>query len=177
MADQLPLIERLWAVLLSSNSSDTERLTALHAIDRHLIDAGIDGYEIIERVKTPPVSEEEMQKVFDAGRELGRIENAVMVVPKQPFFSPPFGAPGVSRSSSVYGFEDGDRISGNDIHKNYRWSDIAEHCDDNADRIPDKHHGFLADMVDKLASSYGTVSGKQAKYLASLFTQYLGGRI
>ena len=174
-AAKLPLIERLWAVLFSTTASDSERLKALHVIDRHLTETGIDGYEIIERIKTPPVSEEEMQKVFDAGRELGRTENAVTVVkPKPPFF----GSPGaVSRSGGIYGFEDDDRIRGADVYKGYRWCDIAEHCDDNAHRIPEKHHGFLADMADKLTRSYGTISGRQAKYLANLFTQHLGGRI
>jgi hypothetical protein len=170
---QLPLIERLWAVALSPKSADDERIAALHAIDRHLAETGTDGYAMIERIKTEPVTDAQMQEVFDRGRELGRTENAVVVVPKQPFFSPP-GAP--SRSSGVYGFEDGDRIGGDDIYKGYPWSAIADHCDANLNRIPDKHHGFLADMADRL-NDYETVSGKQAKYLANLFAQYLGGRI
>ena len=173
-ANMSPEFARFLLVALDNGKTDSERGIAIRKFTEWMTNIGSNGYELVERIKTTPVSDEDMQKVFDTGREVGRTENAVTVVPKKPFA----GSAGVvSRSSSVYGFGDDDRIKGSDVYRGYQWCDIAEHCDDNADRIPEKHRGFLADMADKLTSGYGTVSGKQAKYLANLFTQYLGGRI
>jgi hypothetical protein len=116
--------------------------------------------------------------VFDKGRGTERsiIEKQRRAAPlttTSSFFS----SPGPANASRVYGFGDTDRISGRDVFNGYTWGDITCHCDQNSHRIPDQHHGFIEGMADQLSSSYGTISGKQAKYLGNLFRKHLGGRI
>jgi hypothetical protein len=168
----MDLIAKLLLVALNRSTSGHELEVAFAKLRQTLKEVDPDGHMLVERLKTPSVSDEDMQMVFNKGRELGRTENAVAVVPKKPLSKPPGG---VSRSGHIHGFEDSDCISGSDFYKNYSWSAIAEHCADNMHRVPDKHHEFLADMADKL--EYATISGRQAKYLINLFNQYLGGKI
>jgi hypothetical protein len=171
-------IRQLLVVAFADTAADGERAKALREFDQYLKSIGTDGYEVIEKIETPSISDEEMQRVFDTGREEGHAEaveqqrNTAPTAPR-PFFSSNLGS--VTRSS-VYGFDDRDRIAGSDIHNGYQWRGIAEHCAANLNRVPTKHHGFIEDMASKLAG-YSTVSGAQAKYLGNLFNQYLSGRI
>ena len=132
--------------------------------------------------KKPPLTEDEMREIFEAGYAKRVADEAeeqqrrqVTAAPRSFFGNN--GSGGVSNlRSDGYGFDDRDRIAGGAVYKGYLWSDIAGHCAANLNRIPAKHHGFLADMAGKLGG-YGTVSGAQAKYLGNLFSQYLSGRI
>jgi hypothetical protein len=179
LAAMPPKILQCLVVACNPTAADGERITAWHVFDQYLKSLGYDGYELVKRITTEPVSEEDMKTVFDAGREQGRSEvieqqRRTPPVSAQSFFNT--GLSGISRSSS-YSFDDRARIAGHDIHNGYQWSAIATHCAGNLLRIPAKHHGFLEDMAARLARFGGTVSGAQAKYLGNLFNQYLSGRI
>ena len=67
LAPHLPRIAQFLLVALDRASADGERVNAMHAIDSALQNASADKYELIERIKTPPLTQEDLQKVFDAG--------------------------------------------------------------------------------------------------------------
>jgi hypothetical protein len=174
---KLPLISKLMLVVLSPSSAEGEWSNAFEMLQKTLKEVDPGGHGLVERIKTPPVSDDEMQKLFDAGREQGRIEavaqqRSMVSVATRPFSG---GNPNSPTYSRLYGFDDNARVSGRHTYNGYTWSAIANHCTDHLHRIPDKHHGFLEGMADRLV--YGDISGKQAKYLGDLFRQYLSGRI
>src|SRR6476620_2624667 len=122
-------IRHCLVVAFSPSSADGERATALREFDQYLKSIGTDGHEVVETIETPSVSDEEMQRVFDTGREQGHAEaieqqrNTIATAPTQPFFGT---NPGSVTRNSVYGFDDRDRISGHDVHNGYSWGSIAE---------------------------------------------------
>ena len=171
MADELdqkiPLIAKLLLVVLSSRAAEGEWSNAFEALLRILKEVDPGGHALVERITTPPITEEDMKLIFDAGRQAERatLEQHRGAAAPAPFFSNN-GLGNVGRSS-IYSFEDHDRVAGRDVFNGQRWVDIANHCAANLNRIPNRHHGFVEGMSDQLA--YGTISGKQAKYLHSLF--------
>ena len=159
---KIPLIAKLLLVVLSPAAAEGDWSNAFEALLRTLKEVDPGGHALVERITTPPITEADMKLIFDAGRQAERATPA-------PFFSDN-GLGNVGRSS-IYSFEDHDRVAGRDVFNGQRWVDIANHCAANLNRIPNRHHGFVEGMSDRLA--YGTITGKQAKYLHSLFRQYL----
>jgi hypothetical protein len=162
-------VRHFWVVAFSPSAAPEERAKALKGIDGYLREIGADGYEVIRRVETEPVSDEDLQRMCDVAIARDRAE-------QQRNTAVATGLGNVGRSS-VYGFSDTGRVAGHDTHNGYAWGAIAEHCYVNLNRIPIPHRGFVTGMADQLVSFGGTISGKQAKYLNSLFTRYLSGRI
>lgn len=168
---KIALIAKLMLVVLSPAAADGEWANAWTALSRILEVADPGGHVLVERITTPPITEEDMKLIFDAGRQAERatLEQHRGAAAPAPFFSNN-GLGNVGRSN-IYSFDDHDRVAGRDVLNGQRWVDIANHCAANLNCIPDRHHGFVEGMSDQLA--YGTISGKQAKYLHSLFRQYL----
>ena len=161
-------VRHFWVVAFSPSAAPEERAKALKGIDCYLKGIGADGYDVIRRVETEPVSDVAIE------RDRAEQHRNTPAVVTRPFFGSGSGSAG---RSSVYGFSDTDRITGHDAHDGHCWSGIAEHCYDNLNHIPAQHHGFIEGMADQLGVFGGTISGKQAKYLNSLFTRFLSGRI
>ncbi len=65
---------KLLVVLFDPSSASTERATALAALDAVFKDAKIDCHAIREKLITPTLNREDLQKLFDAGREMGQME-------------------------------------------------------------------------------------------------------
>ena len=170
-ADMPPKFVRFLLVALDPGKTDSERGIAIREFAQYLTSIGSGGYELVERIATPPLTEEDMKLIFDAGRQAERatIEQHRGAAAPTPFFSN--NGLGNVGHSNTYGFDNHDRVAGCDVFNGQRWVDIANCCVAYLNRIPNRHHGFVEGMSDQLA--YGTISGKQAKYLHSLFRQYL----
>jgi hypothetical protein len=63
-------------VRLLSSDKEGEVVAAAHAIKRTLANAGSDIHELAERIKGGKLSESEMRKIYEAGYEAGKDENA-----------------------------------------------------------------------------------------------------
>ena len=174
LANMPPRIVRFLLVALDPGKTDSERGIAIREFTQYLFSVGSGGYELVERIQTEPISDADLQRMCDVAIERDRAEQQRNAVVTRPFSSAGLGNVG---RSSVYGFGDTDRVAGYDVHNCSRWGDIATHCYDNRNYIPAQHHGFLEGMADQLVVFGGTITGKQAKYLNSLFTRYLAGRI
>ena len=78
LAAIVPKLTKLLLVTLDNGSTDGERINAIRVgIQRQLKGADSDSHDLVKRLE--PLSEDEMQQIFNAGIEQGRaeeIENA-----------------------------------------------------------------------------------------------------
>ncbi len=168
LATALPKIAKILRLVLNTSTPDGDWNNALTMLMATLREVDPGGHEITKLIEAPSsLSEEDMKVIFDAGREQGRTEIIEQQRKTTSVLTTMFDNLG-----SYGGIRQG-RISGHDTHNGYPWSEIAESCHRNANRIPSKHHGFLEGMADTL-TGHGTISEPQARYLGNLFDQYLG---
>jgi hypothetical protein len=158
LATLVPRITQLLLIALGSGSSDGERINAIRAIQRQLKGANSDSHDLLKRLEATPLSEDEMQRIFNAGIERGRAEevenarrNAVTIA--TPFAIGDVG-PGVGP---------------------YSWLQIAQHCERNTHRLDDWERGFIASVVRRLR--YKPPSQKEAAKLHDIFHTRFGERI
>ncbi len=163
LATALPKIAKMLRLVLNTSTPDGDWNNALTMLMATLKEVDPGGHEITKRIEG--LDDVEMQEIFDAGREQGRTE----VIEQQRTTTTALTA--MFDNIGRHGIRQG-RISGHDTHNGYKFSEIAESCHRNAFRVPSKHHGFLEGMADQLR--HGTISEPQAKYLGSIFDQYLG---
>ena len=69
-------LTKLLLVVLSPSTLDGEWTNALEALQRILKEVDPGGHELVARLGTASISDEEMQRVFDEGRKVGRSEEA-----------------------------------------------------------------------------------------------------
>jgi hypothetical protein len=159
----IPRAAQLLLVALNSGATDGERGNAINAFQRKLKEAGIDGHELVERLKTPPLDEAEMQKIFDAGRAQGRAEeieqrqrSSVAIASASPF------ADGV-----------GDGVNG------YTWRAIVGHCVLNKNLIRNRWEvDFIESVAEQLAMSFRrNPTENQAPILRRIFLRWFNGKI
>ena len=74
LAKIVPKITPLLLIALGNGSTDGERINAIRALQRQLKGANSDSHDLIGRLEATPLSEEEMQRIFDSGIERGRTE-------------------------------------------------------------------------------------------------------
>ena len=159
LAAVVPRIAQLTRMLASS--SDGEVLAAARALVRTLVGAGLDIHAVVERIEIPPVSDEEMQKIFDAGYaervsdEAEQRHRAVAVV------------------ASLADGEVGDGING------YSWREIAGHCLANRQRIRSRWESdrFIPSVAERLANPHYKLSDKEAPILRRIFQTWFSGKI
>lgn len=157
LATVMPKIAQLLLVALDGGSSDGERINAVRAVRLYLSRVDSDSHDLVERIKTAPLSEDEMQRIFNAGIEQGRAEeaenarrNAVMTAP----------------------FDVGEVGSG---VGSYTWLQIARHCERNTHCLNDWEREFTANVVRRLR--YKAPSPKEAAKLHDIFHKRFGERI
>ena len=157
LAPLLPRIAQLMLVALDRASADGERVNAMRAIDHCLQGAGADKFELVERVKQAPVTEADMQKVFDAGYAKRRTDEAEL------------RCRGVARRGNI--IRDG--VNG------YSWTEVASYCALNKQRIHNRWEAnFVESVAEQLAfSRYATPSEKQAPILRNIFLNWFNGTI
>jgi hypothetical protein len=168
-------VAQLLLVALSAGATDSERVNAITLVQRQLEGAGCDSHELIERLKTDPLGEEDMQKIFDAGVAQGREEevekarlNAVAAPPVTPLTPPWYGAASMAPTTAPpMGVVTG--VNG------YTWLQIAEHFVRNQHLLNDWERDFATDMARKL--HYITPSPKQAEKIHQIFQKKFGERI
>jgi hypothetical protein len=158
LAKLVPKIRQLLLIALGNGSSDGERINAIHLLQRQLKGADSDSHDLIKRLEATPLSEDEMQRIFNAGFERGRAEeventrrNALTIA--APFATGDVG-PGVGR---------------------YSWLTIAQHCERNAHCLNDWEREFIANVVRRLR--YKPPSSKEAAKLHDIFHNRFGERI
>ncbi|MGY3615699.1 hypothetical protein [Bradyrhizobium sp. USDA 10063] len=158
LAKIVPRVTQLLLVALSSGATEGERVNAINAMRRQLESAGCDSHELVERIKAPPLGEEEMQRIFDAGVAHGRADeienarrNAVTIVPAS--------TPG----------DVGAGVNG------YTWLEIVQHFQRNVHRLNDWERDFTADVGRMLR--YRPPSPKQAAKIHDIFHKKFGERI
>jgi hypothetical protein len=147
----LPKIKQMLLVILDQGSSDGERINAAHAARRYLTHADSDSHELVEQLLT----ETDMQKILDAGREQGRAEE----VKNARRDSVTIGAP----------FDVGSGVGP------YSWLQIARHCERNGHRLNTWEREFAASLARRLL--YKPPSPNQASKLHDIFHKRFGERI
>ena len=142
MADKLdpslPKIALLLRVVLGNGATDSERISAIHAVRRRLEGADSDSHELVDRIENRPLSPSEMQKIHDAAYSIGHADgveqgrrSAVMAA-AQP-------------TSIVATGNVGSGVNG------YSWFDIARYCACNKHRIArDKDGKFVESIAEQL---------------------------
>jgi hypothetical protein len=156
----IPRIVQFLLLALSPGATEGERTNALGMARRELEKVGSDAHELGERIKTPPLSEEEMKKIFDAGRAQGRAEE---IEHRQ-------------RSvTAITAFADGDVGEG---INGYSWREIVGHCVLNKHRIRNSWEAdFIQSVAEQLAKPYHRLTEKQAPIVRRIFLQWFDGKI
>jgi hypothetical protein len=134
---------------------DGEILATHSALKRLLATRGLSFTDLgsdLEKLATGGLAEEELKRVFEAGRQKGRAE--------------------MERESAEAQGVLGLRPDGS---KN--WEAIALYCQREKDRLKeDQHRKFIDDMAARMTCGGREPTERQATYLLSLFRQ-LGGKI
>jgi hypothetical protein len=154
--------EKLAAVFRSmKNDSSGEAIAAVNAMNRILKSAGMDIHQLADHIQNiglgAKLSDEEMQKLYDAGIADGRLavqnEQTNGRVPQKPN--------GSSRQSN------------DPTELVETWNNIANYCLQKSARLYDKEKGFVRGMADQTDDG-NMPSVKQRKWLYQIF-QRLGG--
>ena len=155
-----PRIVQLLTLVFSDSASDGERVNALRAFDRYLKRVDGDGHELIEWIQLTPVTDEEMQKVFDQGRELGRSE---VVDQRQ------------RAAAAVASLVNSNDANG---HNGYSWREIVGHCLLNQHLIRnDWEANFVESVAEQLAHPYSTLTQKQTPIVRRIFQTWFRGNL
>jgi hypothetical protein len=162
LANVMPRIAQLLLVALSPGATEGERVNAMRAVQQQLERANSDSHELVERIKTPPLSENEMQKIFDAGREQGRAEEVEKRRRAMVAVNSPLVSGGV-----------GDGING------YSWWEIVGHCATNAHRLSSQYEREFAESIagQFQRGERDAPSPKQEPVLRRIFIYRFGGKI
>ena len=67
-----PKVVRFLLVALDPGKTDSEREIAIREFAQYLTSIGSGGYELVERIKTEPVSDEDLQRMCDVAIERDR---------------------------------------------------------------------------------------------------------
>ena len=155
----LPKISPLLRML--GSGADGEIVNAVRALLRMLASAGLDIHVLVERLETPPLSHDEMQKIFDAGYAKRCADEA-----EQRRRS------AVAVTSFATG-DVGDGVNG------YSWKEVIGHCLVNKQRIRNAWEAnFVESVAEQLASShYSKPTEKQAPILRRIFQSWFDGKI
>lgn len=147
-----PISDRVGKLLrLLASDNDGEVVAAVKALRRTLQSAGADLHalaDVIEKPTAAPLSEAEMQRILDAGIEIGI-------------------AKGIAQARELGVF----KPVGTDPTPH----EMARYCQENIARLAPKHHQFVDDMAAKTLKPW-PLTPKQTEYLKSLWHQAGGGR-
>jgi hypothetical protein len=163
-ANEMSRIAQLLLVVLSPGATENERTTAFKLFQQTVRSVDPGGHELAERIKTTPLSEEEMQQIFNAGRAQGRAEE---IEQRQRSVA----AIGIAAS-----FADGDVGQG---INGYSWREIVGHCVANKHRIRNTwESNFVQSVAGQLAASYySKPTEKQAPILHRIFQTWFNGTL
>ena len=151
-----PRILQLLLVVLCPSAADGERINAMRAVDRYLASVGSNGHELMDRIKTPPVSDEDMQRVFDAGYAKRLADEAEQ------------RRRAVAVTASLASGAVGEGVNG------YTWREIAGHCAANGQHLNAWEREFTESVAEQLASRFSRPS---EPILRRIFLNRFGGRI
>ncbi len=162
MTDKLDIallkIKQMLLVVFDQGASDGERLNAINAARRCLANVDSDGHELVERI----LSQEDMQRILDHGREQGRAEEIEQRHRAMVAVSGPIGIGDV-----------GAGING------YSWREIVGHCAANRQRVHNAwESNFIESVAEQLGNShYSKPTEKQALIVRRIFMHWFGGQI
>jgi hypothetical protein len=164
-----PRVVQMLVVAFSPSSAEGERVTAMREVDRYLASIGSDGYEVIARIKTPPLDEDAMReqlksearKIFDVGYakrvadEAEQRQRAIAVT------TPPANG------------DVGEGFGG------YSWREIVGHCVANRHVIRNTWEAnFVASVAERPAFiRLGKPTENQAPILRRIFQSWFNGKI
>ena len=156
----IPRIVQFLLLALSPGTTEGERTNAMHMARKELEKAGSDAHELGERIKaSPALSEDEMKKIFDAGRAQGRAEE---IEQRQR-----------STAITVANGDVGEGLNG------YSWREIVGHCVANKSRIRNPwESNFVAERRRATGRfPYSKLTEKQTPIVRRIFLQWFNGTI
>jgi hypothetical protein len=156
-----PIEKAAQLIRLFGSPIEGEAHAAFEALLRLLGPSGIDVHVLAERIVREPLSDAEMQKIYDVGFKEGLTQGTEQgrrqaVAAAQPVVL----EPGVPIDVNGYG-----------------WAEIAQHCLDNLHLFQGRDQEFIESISEQLARWGNGPTPKQAKWLKDLFVRKLGGRI